>query len=258
MQSSIRVAGIQTELTWEDPQANRIHLQELMQNLEVDMIVLPEMFSTGFTMQPQAVAETMEGATVTWMKRMAKTTQAAILGSVVIREEESYYNRLIFVHPDESLEVYDKKHLFALAGEDIAYKAGTEKRIISYKGWKICPLICYDLRFPVWARNVENYDLLIYVANWPTPRIHAWNTLLQARAIENMSYCVGVNRVGVDVNKYEYSGHSAAYDFLGEKLHKTAPNEEAVFVVTLHKEKQEAARKRFNFLNDKGSFTIKS
>jgi len=256
MQNSLKVAGIQTKLTWEDASINRAHFSELLHNLEADLVVLPEMFSTGFTMDPIEVAEEMNGATVNWMKECAMSNNFALMGSVVIKENSHYYNRLIFVHPNGTTDTYDKKHLFTLAGEDAAYKAGTEKLIVNYKGWKICPFVCYDLRFPVWARNVENYDLLVYVANWPSPRIHAWNTLLQARAIENMSYCVGVNRVGVDVNEYEYSGHSGVYNFLGEVIFKTTPNKEEIFVVILDKEAQNKTRKRLNFLNDKGTFTI--
>ncbi|MDT7831210.1 amidohydrolase [Flavobacteriaceae bacterium S356] len=256
MQNSLKVAGIQTKLAWEDASINRAHFTELMQHLDVDLVVLPEMFSTGFTMDPIEVAEEMNGETVSWMKESAMSNNFALMGSVVIKENNQYYNRLIFAHPDGAINTYDKKHLFTLAGEDEAYKAGTKKLIVNYKGWKICPFVCYDLRFPVWARNVENYDLLVYVANWPSPRIHAWNTLLQARAIENMSYCVGVNRVGVDVNGYEYSGHSAAYDFLGEATFKTTPNKEEIFVVVLDKDAQNKTRQRLNFLNDKGAFTI--
>ncbi len=256
MQNNLTVAGIQAELIWEDASENRARFSERITGLDVDLVVLPEMFSTGFTMDPTKVAEDMDGPTVAWMKATAMSNNFALMGSVVIKENDRYFNRLVFAYPDGTIDTYDKKHLFTLAGEDMAYKAGTEKLILNYKGWKISPFICYDLRFPVWARNVENYDLLLYVANWPSPRVHAWNSLLQARAIENMSYCIGVNRVGVDVNGYEYSGHSGAYDFLGETMKKTAPNSEEVFIVTLDKDAQEKTRKRLNFLNDKGSFTI--
>lgn len=256
MQHTLRVAGIQTQLTWEQPQANRDRFDKLIGNVEADLVVLPEMFSTGFTMNPQEVAETMDGPTITWMKSRAKIHDCAIVGSLVIKEESQYFNRLIFMHPEGTFETYDKKHLFTLAGEHKSYQAGTQRLIVDFKGWKICPLICYDLRFPVWARNVEKYDLLLYVANWPAPRIHAWNSLLQARAIENMSYCIGVNRVGVDVNDYVYSGHSAAYDFLGEILYKTQPSKEEVFLVSLEKQQQEETRKKLNFLNDQGAFQI--
>lgn len=256
MQNTIRIAGVQTKLTWESPKANRKHFEALVKDIVADILIFPEMFSTGFTMEPKDVAESMDGDTVLWMKEIARSRQSAIMGSLVIKEQGYFYNRLVFVHPSGELETYDKRHLFTLAGEDIAYKGGTKKLIVSYKGWKICPFICYDLRFPVWARNVEHYDLLVYVANWPTPRLHAWNTLLQARAIENMSYCVGVNRVGTDVNGYEYSGHTAVYDFLGKELYKTQENEEEVFVTILDKDTQELARKKLNFLNDKGRFTV--
>jgi predicted amidohydrolase len=256
MQDTLKVAGIQTELSWENPSVNRNRFEKLMKGLDTDLVILPEMFSTGFTMEPKDVAEQMDGETISWMKENAIANNFAVMGSVVIEEEGHYWNRLVFVYPDGEIVTYNKRHLFTLAGEDVAYKAGNRKLIVSYKGWKICPFVCYDLRFPVWARNVENYDILVYVANWPSPRIHAWNTLLQARAIENMSYCIGVNRIGVDVNEYEYSGHSAVYNFLGEKMYKTTPNKEEVFVITLNKGDQEKTRKRLNFLNDKGAFKM--
>ena len=150
-------------------------------------------------------------------------------------ENGNYYNRSVFVLPSGEIETYDKKHTFTLAGEHKVYTAGTSKNIINYKGWKICPLICYDLRFPVWARNVENYDVLLYVANWPKPRVNAWDALLKPRAIENMSYCIGVNRVGLDANSHEYCGHSAAYDVLGAQITNITPSKEETEIVTLTK-----------------------
>jgi predicted amidohydrolase len=222
----------------------------------VDIILLPEMFTSGFTMNPTKVAESMQGETVAWMKESASKKQAAITGSLVVEENGYYYNRLLFVHPDGVVESYDKRHTFTLAGENEVYSAGTQKLIVNYKGWKICPLICYDLRFPVWARNVENYDVLIYVANWPKVRIAAWDALLKARAIENMSYCIGVNRVGLDGNNHEYSGHSAAYDVLGNRLDSIPVEKEAIEIVTLNKRDLETYRMKLNFLEDRDEFSL--
>lgn len=256
----LKVAIIQTNLIWEHPAENRLQLEKKIKAISetVDVIVLPEMFTSGFTMNPKAVAEPMNGETLVWLKALAKATNAAITGSLVIVENNQYYNRSVFVFPDGNVETYDKRHTFTLAGEHQVYTAGTSKNIIAYKGWKICPLICYDLRFPVWARNVENYEVLLYVANWPKPRISAWDGLLKARAIENMSYCIGVNRVGLDANSLEYSGHSAAYDALGEQLTHLEPNKEQTAIITLSKLHIETYRNTLKFLNDRDHFTLNS
>ena len=222
---------------------------------EVDLIVLPEMFVSGFTMNPKAVAETMNGETIAWLQHLAKAKDCAITGSLVIEENRKYYNRLVFVYPNGELKTYDKRHLFTLAGEDKVYTAGKEKLIIEYKEFRICPLICYDLRFPVFARNVEDYDVLLYVANWPKPRINAWDILLKARAVENMSYAIGVNRIGKDENELEYVGHSQAVDFLGNYL--LEPQEtDGVFIVELDKEKLLETRSKLAFLEDKDQFRL--
>jgi len=180
----------------------------------------------------------------------------AIVGSVVIKENDQYFNRLFFVHPNGHIETYDKRHLFTLAKENDQYTSGKERLIVLYKGWRICPLICYDLRFPVWSRNTNEYDLLVYVANWPSIRIHAWDTLLKARAIENMSYCIGVNRVGEDENGYEYNGHTAIYNFLGEKLSSTIEGKENILQCVVSKNKLRKIRKKLNFLQDQDAFKI--
>ncbi|WP_430410515.1 amidohydrolase [Kordia sp.] len=252
----LKVALIQTNLVWEHPAENRKQLGEKIHAISeaVDLIVLPEMFTSGFTMNPAHIAETMLGETLTWLKKLAKEKNTAITGSLVISEHGNHYNRSVFVLPSGNVETYDKRHTFTLAGEHEVYTAGTSKNIITYKGWKICTLICYDLRFPVWARNVENYDILLYVANWPKPRINAWDALLKARAIENMSYCIGVNRVGLDANSHQYSGHSAAYDVLGEKLTNIEPNQEETAIVTLTKTNIETYRNKLKFLDDKDTF----
>lgn len=249
---------MQSDLVWENPEQNRHNFTQKIESIieTVDMVILPEMFTTGFTMNAKKVAETMQGETVSWMKSMALKKNAAILGSVVILEHNKFYNRFLFVEPSGIINYYDKRHTFTLVGENETYSAGTKKLIIDYKGWRICPLICYDLRFPVWARNVEDYDVLIYVANWPKPRVSAWDALLKARAIENMSYCVGVNRVGIDGVNSEYSGHSAVYDVLGNSITSFVPFEEKTEIVVLEKRHVEVYRNKFKFLDDKDNFNV--
>lgn len=255
----MKVALIQTKLIWENPQANRNHFEEKINAItaKVDLIVLPEMFSTGFSMNPIEVAESMQGETVTLMQSLAKAKNSAITGSLIIKENDNYYNRLVFVFSSGELQFYDKRHLFSLAGEDKVYTAGNQKLIVDYLGWKICPLVCYDLRFPVFSRNVEEYDVLLYVANWPKVRINAWDVLLKARAIENISYAIGVNRTGLDNNNFEYNGHSQAVDFLGDYILEPQENE-GVFIVELNKEKLLETRKKLGFLNDRDSFELVS
>jgi predicted amidohydrolase len=256
----LNVTIIQTELAWEDPKANYNHFDELLNAIDVDtdLVVLPEMFTTGFSMNAKSLYDNSEGESLNWLKTHAKQKQAAITGSIIAKEGANYYNRLYFVKPDGSFQTYDKKHLFTLAGEHQHYTAGTEKLIVDYKGWKICPLICYDLRFPVWARNIEDYDLLIYVANWPQKRVAAWDALLKARAVENMSYCVGVNRVGQDGNDFPYVGHSAVYDALGEKITTDLFEEAFVETVTLSKEHIIETREKLGFLKDRDAFKIQA
>ena len=258
MQEQLKIALIQSGLVWENPEQNRINFSKEIDNIDdvVDIIVLPEMFATGFTMNASKVAETMNGKTVIWMHEQAVKTKSVITGSLVIKENSKYYNRLHFVEPSGYISTYDKRHTFTLVGEDKIYTAGSKKVIITYKGWKIRPLICYDLRFPVWTRNVADYDVLLYVANWPKPRISAWDTLLKARAIENMSYCIGVNRVGLDGMNSEYSGHSAVYDVLGNCITSFKPNKGHTETVTLEKSHIHAYRNKLKFLEDRDSFTI--
>lgn len=255
----LKIALIQADLVWQNAEQNRIHFSEKIKeiNKDVDLIVLPEMFTTGFSMQPQNIAEYMVGDTVKWMQQIALEKNTAICGSIIISEYKNFYNRFIFVHPSGRIEYYNKRHLFTLAGEHTVYNRGKERMIINYKGWKICPLVCYDLRFPVWSRNVEDYDVLIYVANWPKPRVSAWDTLLKARAIENLCYTIGVNRVGIDANNLEYNGHTAAYNCLGEQVVKTQEDTEIVVIVILEKKHISEIRTKLNFLNDKDAFEIK-
>ena len=259
MQDELKIAFIQTDLAWEDRKQNRKNFKEKVQSINeaVDLIVLPEMFSTGFTMNAKENAETMQGKTLEWMQNLAKEYRVALTGSIIIEDDKKYYNRLLFVHPSGDIEYYDKRHTFTLAGEDKVYAAGVDKLFVDYKGWKLFPLVCYDLRFPVWARNVDDYDVLIYVANWPKPRINAWDTLLKARAIENMSYCIGVNRIGLDNDQNEYCGHSAVYDVLGNAITPLKPNREQVEVVTLQKNHIHFYRNKLKFLSDKDAFTLR-
>lgn len=255
---NLKVTLVQTSMEWEDINANLIHFAELIDGIkeETDLILLPEMFTTGFSMNPENIAEENEGPSLKWMQKQAKSKNAAISGSVVVREGTKFFNRLYFVFPDGDYQTYDKRHLFTHSGEDKKYSAGKRKLIVEYKGWKICPLICYDLRFPVWARNVEEYDLLLYGANWPSTRILAWDTLLAARSIENLCYTIGINRTGLDPNNNTYNGHSAGYDAVGEKLSTEDWEEDFVETIVLKKSHVLETRKQFQFLKDKDNFMI--
>jgi omega-amidase len=266
--STLSATIIQTNLHWEDKAANLKMLEEKINSIKgkTEIVVLPEMFTTGFSMKPELLAETMEGETVQWMKRMATEKKIILTGSVIIEQEGNYFNRLIWMLPNGQYGVYDKRHRFAFAGEDDHYTAGTKRLIASVKGWKINLLVCYDLRFPVWARQSSlstggegrgeaEYDVLIYVANWPGKRIHAWKTLLQARAIENQCYVVGVNRVGNDANDIHYSGESMIVDPMGEVLY-TKKEEEDIFTMALDKMHLQTVREKLPFLKDADSFQI--
>ncbi|MBE8727298.1 amidohydrolase [Flavobacterium hungaricum] len=253
----MKIALIQSDLFWEDTVKNLENFDSKIDAINTDaaLIVLPEMFSTGFTMNAPAVAETMDGTAVQWMQLKAKQKNAALTGSLIIVENGQYYNRMLFVFPSGEIQFYNKRHLFTLAGEDQFYMAGDKKVIVDYKGWKICLQVCYDLRFPVFARNVENYDLLLYVANWPKVRTNAWDALLKARAIENLSYTIGVNRTGLDANNYEHIGHSQVVDFLGNYI--LEPQEKnGVFIVELDKNSLYETRKKLDFLSDRDNFEI--
>lgn len=250
-------AVVQADLMWEDVPSNLARFERKINELssEVDLVVLPEMFTTGFTMNASKNAEPVEGVALKWMQQMAVQKKVALTGSVIVKDAGKFFNRLYFVFPEGDYQQYDKRHTFTLAGEDKVYASGQEKLVLSYKGWKICPLICYDLRFPVWSRNTEHYDLLIYVANWPEPREVAWDALLKARAIENMSYCIGVNRVGVDGNNHPYSGHSNVYDCLGKPLLKER-EDEFVQEVILDKKQLQETRNKMKFLQDRDEFKL--
>lgn len=254
--SLLKIALIQSPLYWEDPAKNRRMFSSKIEEVanDVDLIVLPEMFTTGFTMSPQNSDDEEGTITLNWMKEKASEKSSALVGSIVYKNADTYFNRLFFVKPDGQYYCYDKRHTFTLAGEHEKYQSGTERLIVDYKGFKLCPLICYDLRFPVWSRNTKNYDVLLYVANWPAPRINAWDTLLSARAIENMSYCIGLNRVGADKEGHKYPGHSAVYDPLGNKI--CYSEKEEILEVTLSKFAIDGVRKKFPFLKDMDNFKI--
>jgi predicted amidohydrolase len=267
--STLTVTTIQSNLQWEDKEANLSMFENKIASLEerTEIVVLPEMFSTGFSMNPQQLAETMDGETMQWMKRVAAENNIILTGSIIIEEGGNYFNRLIWMLPNVQYGYYDKRHRFAFAGEDEQYTAGTKRLIASVKGWKINLLVCYDLRFPVWSRQSPpfgeergpggeaEYDVLIYVANWPERRSIAWKTLLAARAIENQCYVIGVNRVGNDGNNIYHSGDSMIVDPLGEILYHTS-DEEDIFTIVLDKTHLQNVREKFPFWKDADRFKI--
>ncbi|MBN9296609.1 MAG: amidohydrolase [Filimonas sp.] len=260
--SSLTLTLIQTNLSWENKSENLAMFEKKIQAIQekTEIIILPEMFSTGFSMKPELLAEDMSGETVTWMKRVAREKRVILTGSVIIKENDNYYNRLIWMLPNGEYGIYDKRHRFAYAGEDQHYAAGNKRLIASVKGWKINLLVCYDLRFPIWARQQSQdqgleYDLLVYVANWPERRSLPWKTLLQARAIENQSFVVGVNRVGEDGNNIYHSGDSMVISPLGEVMYHKQHDED-VFTITIQKDTLEEVRTKFPFWKDADDFTL--
>ena len=262
----LKISIIQSELYWENPEANLAMFEEKIWQIDedTDLIILPEMFSTGFSMDSERLAEPMNFKSFKWMKQMAAQTKVAITGSLIIKENGHYYNRLIWMTPDGEFKSYDKRHLFRMADEHNHYSQGSDRLIIDYKGWKICPQICYDLRFPVWSRNgwnrennQLNFDLLIFVANWPAPRVSAWDTLLQARAIENLSFAVGVNRIGEDGLGVAYCGHSAVIDFKGNELFQ-AKDQSIIKTLALSSKDLTEFRHKFPAYMDADNFQIES
>ncbi len=249
---------IQPDIFWEDKAANleqyEAYIEEVKEKKEI--VVLPEMFSTGFSMAPERLAEPMDGPTVKWMIDTAVANRCILTGSLIIEEDGKYYNRMLWVQPDGNIGYYDKRHLFAYAGEEKHYHAGDRRLIVSVKGFKICLLVCYDLRFPVWSRNNGGaYDVLLYVANWPERRSMPWKALLKARAIENMSYVIGVNRVGKDGNDIYHSGDSSVFSPLGEQLWQVS-DEAVCDTITIDLDEVQQARDRFPFLNDADKFMV--
>jgi omega-amidase len=251
----LNITLIQPDIVWEDKEANFLQYEQFISGIteKREVVVLPEMFSTGFSMAPKRLAEPMDGPSVQWMKTMAAKYRCILTGSLIIEEGGKYYNRMLWMQPDGNAGYYDKRHLFGYGEEDQHYTAGTRRLIAQVKGWRICLLVCYDLRFPVWARNQDEYDVLIYVANWPQRRSLAWKTLLQARAIENMSYVVGVNRVGTDGKDITYSGDSSVFDPLGAPLWQQSDSV-AVHTITLDKKELLDTREHFPFLKDGDKF----
>ena len=255
--NELRLSLIQSFLYWEDARLNRQMFSWKVRDLagETDLIVLPEMFTTGFSMKPEKIAEPPGGPTTEWMVELAHETGAVITGSLIIHQNEAYYNRLLWVQPDGIILHYDKRHLFSMAGEDQVYTAGHERLIAEWKGWRICPLICYDLRFPSWCRNTVGYDLLLFVANWPEPRRMHWQHLLKSRAIENLAYVAGVNRIGRDDNGHDYWGDTMILHYRGEIL-SLSTLAETTQQVTLQKDSLDGWRQRFPFLEDRDDVTI--
>jgi len=255
----MRLSIIQTALHWENPNANRTILADTLAPLagQTDLVVLPEMFSTGFSMNAAALAEGMDGPTMRWLREQAANLGAAIAGSFICRDGGRYFNRLVFMRPDGNFQHYDKRHLFGLAGEHETYVAGSERLLVEWMGWRICPLICYDLRFPVWSRqhNAAPYDLLLYVANWPSRRGHHWRSLLPARAIENQCYVAAVNVVGADGNGYEYQGDSGVWDYSGQCLCQIS-GQAGIFTTTLRLDDMLVYRRQLPFLDDADGFEL--
>lgn len=262
---SLRISLIQGATRWHDLAGNRDYYGALVGPLagQTDVIVLPETFTSGFTNETLSQAETMDGAGLAWLRRLAADVQAVITGSMVIRAGQFCYNRLVWMRPDGTFALYDKRHLFRMANEHERYGSGSQRLIVELNGWRICPMVCYDLRFPVWVRNRHgasaadrlDYDLLLFVANWPSPRRYAWQTLLRARAIENLCYCVGLNRVGSDGNGLNYSGDSAVVDFLGQPLIELGAQEQVV-TVSLDAAALAAHRERFPAWMDADRFQL--
>jgi predicted amidohydrolase len=251
------VALLQTELIWEHPKANRERIEARIEDLDagVDLIVLPEMFTTGFSMHPQGLAEHMDGPSIAWLKDISDRKKLSICGSIIIEENGAFFNRFVWFHNGNLLCAYDKRHLFTMAGEHHEYTAGTNSAEFTFKAWRVMPRICYDLRFPVWNRNTA-IDLQIYVANWPSPRVEAWYTLLQARAIENQCYVIGVNRVGKDGNDIPYSGYSAVFDSKGNAITPPRNTKEGWIIAELDYVEMAAFRQKFPIQNDADSFQL--
>lgn len=261
MSLSLHLALVQLSLHWENPEANLQQLDETLRSFDspVDILVLPEMFNTGFTMQAGANAEPMDGPTMQWMRRTAMKKNCVVTGSLIIEVNRQHFNRLIWMMPDGEAKHYDKRHLFRLAGEEKTYTAGSRRLIVEYKGWRILPLICYDLRFPVWSRRTtsNDYDLLLYVANWPERRNLAWKQLLPARAIENQSFVAAVNRIGDDGNGIAHTGDSVLLDFMGQPITSALPSTAAIISAEIHKAPLVEFRTQFPFWQDADPFEIK-
>lgn len=255
----LKITLVQTRLHWEQPEKNRQYISSLLADLRkgsTDIILLPEMFATGFTMNAKQVAEKMDGESVQWMRELAAKKNAVVCGSLVIEEKKKFYNRLIWMQSDGECFTYDKRHLFRMANEHLTYSPGKKKLIVDLKGWRICPLVCYDLRFPVWSRNTGDYDLLLYVANWPERRSFVWSQLLIARAIENQCFVAGLNRVGVDGKNISYTGNSVVLDPFGEIISNIKPSKVQIETIKLDPKVLLGARNNFPVMMDRDRFRI--
>ena len=257
MKESLKISLIQSDLVWENVEKNLSHFITLISNIEeTDIILLPEMFNTAFSPTSKHLAETMNGKTVSWMKKISKEKTCDIAGSIMIKENYKVYNRLIWISKNGEISTYDKRHLFSLIKEHKSLSKGEKRLIIEVDGWKICPLICYDLRFPVFSRNNVDYNILIYLANWPTKRIDAWKTLLKARAIENQCYTIGLNRIGEDGNGVPFNGCSQIFDAFGKKLLSYSENNAAVLQIAISMDDLKLKKRQMNFLKDRDDFTL--
>lgn len=258
IKENLHIALFQLDLVWESPALNMAKVDQLLDRLPkgTDVVFLPEMFTTGFTMNVSDYGETVDGEAIRWMKKRSREYQVALCGSLIMIEAGLSFNRLVFVETSGEVHVYDKRHLFTMGNEGRYFNKGTERLIVHYKGWRICPLICYDLRFPVWSRNRNEYDLLVYVANWPQSREEVWNTLLKARALENQTYVAGVNRVGVDGQMIVYSGNSQIISPKGVYLAEKPQNEEAIIAAELSRSELVKFRSTFPVLDDADTFYL--
>lgn len=259
MTDNLCIALVQCELAWEQPAENRKHLIHLLDDLasETDLVVFPEMFATGFSMQVEKCAEAMDGESVQWMKQLAADRRLVVAGSLMIREHGNFFNRFIFVYPEGKMEYYDKRHLFSMGEEHLHFTGGQTRKLIQIKSFRILPQVCYDLRFPVFSRNRQDYDLLINTANWPAPRREAWQTLLKARAIENQSYVAGINRIGRDANGINYVGDTCFVDPKGKVMVAAEDKKEQIITAKLSKDSLERFRNNFRVLPDADDFQLK-
>lgn len=257
MKSNLNITLIQSTIYWKDIDKNLSHFKTLVSDIDkTDLILLPEMFNTAFCPENTFLAESMEGKTVNWMKELSLLKKSSVSGTLMIKEKGKVYNRLVWVTKKGDIYTYDKKHLFSLVKEGKYLEKGEDRLIINDEGWKICPLICYDLRFPVFSRNNVNYDLLIYLANWPVKRIEAWDTLLKARSIENQCYTIGVNRIGLDGNGVPFNGHAKVFNAFGEELLSSTENIEEVLQIEISLGDLKLKRRQMNFLQDIDDFTL--
>jgi len=257
MKNFITISLIQSNLFWQDIDANLAHFEKLISNInDTDIILLPEMFNSAFCPKSNHLSESMDGKTINWMKEISKTKNCIVAGTLMIKEGGNIFNRLVWISKNGAIYTYDKHHLFSLVKEERYISKGKERLIVEVEGWKICPLICYDLRFPVFSRNDVEYDVLIYLANWPVKRIDAWDTLLKARSIENQCYTIGVNRVGEDGNEIPFNGHSKVFDAFGKELFSATENREEVLQFEISLDDLKLKRRQMNFLQDRDNFSL--